>query len=77
MAPWLVWLSGLSACLQTKGSPVGSPVRAHAWVAGQVPCRGRVGGNHTLTFLSLSSSLSLSLKINKQNLLKNKKATKW
>ena len=34
---WLVWLSGLSANLQTKGSPVQSPVRAQAWVAGQVP----------------------------------------
>ena len=38
--PWLVWLSGLSAGLQTQGSPVGFPVRAHAWVAGQVPNRG-------------------------------------
>ena len=35
--PWLVWLSGLSAGLQTKGSPVRFLVRAHAWVAGQVP----------------------------------------
>ena len=38
--PWLVQLSGLSAGLQTKGSPVGFPVRAHAWVAGQVPSGG-------------------------------------
>ena len=35
--PWLVWLSGLSTCLWTKGSPVRFPVRAHAWVVGQVP----------------------------------------
>ena len=35
--PWLVWLSGLSAGLQTKGLPVRFPVRAHAWVVGQVP----------------------------------------
>ena len=41
--PWLVWLSGLSAGLQTKGSPVRFPVRAHLWVVGQVPSRGREG----------------------------------
>ena len=35
--PWLVWLSGLSAGLQTKGSLVRFSVRACAWVAGQVP----------------------------------------
>ena len=35
--PWLVWLSGLSAGLFIKGLPVPFPVRAHAWVAGQVP----------------------------------------
>ena len=27
---WLVWLSGLSASLQTKGSQVQFPVRSHA-----------------------------------------------
>ena len=32
--PWLVWLSGLSAGLRTKRSPVRFPVRAHAWVVG-------------------------------------------
>ena len=35
--PWLVWLSGLSAGLRTKGSLVLFPVRTHAWVMGQVP----------------------------------------
>ena len=52
--------------LQTKGSPVRFPVRAHAWVAGQVPRGGHVRGNHTLTSLSPSPSPSspLSLKIN-------------
>ena len=35
--PWLVWLGGLSASLQTKGSLVRFPIRAHAWIAGQVP----------------------------------------
>ena len=29
--PGLVWLSGLSASLKTKGSLVRFPVRAHAW----------------------------------------------
>ena len=28
--PWLVWLSGLSAGLQTRGLPVRFPVRAYA-----------------------------------------------
>ena len=63
---WLVWLSGLSAGLQTKGLPVRFPVRAHAWVVGQVPSRGHMRGNHTLMFLSLSFSLPSPLsKINK------------
>ena len=39
MKPWLVWLSGLCVGLQTKGLPVWFPVRAYAWVAGQVPSR--------------------------------------
>ena len=63
--PWLVRLNGLSAGLQTKGSPVQSPVRAHAWVVGQVPSRERVRGSHTLVFLSLSFSLPSSLSKNK------------
>ena len=66
--PWLVRLSGLSASLRTKQSPVRFSVRAHAWLAGQVPNRGRVRGNHTLIFLSLSSSFPFSLKRN--NILK-------
>ena len=63
--PWLVWLSGLSAELRTKGTLVQFPVRAHAWVAGQVPSRGYVRGNHTLMFLSLSFSLPSPLSKNK------------
>ena len=66
--PWLVLLSGLSASLKTKGSRVQFLVRARAWVAGQVPSRGRARGNHTLMFLSLSPFLPLCLKINKQYL---------
>ena len=62
---WLVWLSGLRASLQTKGSPVQFPVRAQAWVAGQVPGGRLVRGNHTLMFLSLSFSLPSPLTKNK------------
>ena len=50
--PWLVQLSGLSAGLRTKRVLVWFPVRAHAWVAGQVPSWGCARGNHTLMFLS-------------------------
>ena len=46
--------------LGTKGSLVGFPVRAHAWVVGQVPSGGHVRGNHTLMFLSLLFSLKLN-----------------
>ena len=52
--PWLVWLSGLSAGLRTKGSSVQLPVRAR-----QLPSRGCARGNHTLLFLSLSPFSSL------------------
>ena len=47
--------------LQTKGLLVQLPVRAHAWVAGQVPSGGYVRGNHTLIFPSLSFSLPFPL----------------
>ena len=40
--------------LQTKRSCVRFPVKAHAWVAGQVPSREHARGNHTLMFLSSS-----------------------
>ena len=51
--------------LRTKGSLVRFPVRAHAWVAGQVPSGGQVRGNHILMFLSLSFSLHSPLYKNK------------
>ena len=54
--PWLVWLSGLSAGLQTKGLLVRFPVRAHACVVGQVRSRGHLRGDHTLMFLTLCFS---------------------
>ena len=63
--PWLVWLGGLSAGLRTKGSPVPFPVRAHAWVAAQVPGWGMQKATYTLMFLSLSFSLPSPLSKNK------------
>ena len=69
---WLVWLSGLSAGLQTKGSPVQFPVRAHAWVVGQVPSRDCVRGNQTLMFFSLSFSLPSPLSVKKKKKKKSK-----
>ena len=65
--PWLVWLNGLSTSLHTKRSPVQFLVRAHAWVAGQIPSWEGVRGNRlmylscTSIFLSLSFSLLSSL----------------
>ena len=59
MAQWI------ECRLRTKGSLVQFPVRAHAWVAGQVLSGDNARGNHTLMFLSFSSSLPLCLKINK------------
>ena len=34
--PWLVWLSGFGLVLQTERSLVWFPVRAHAWIVGQI-----------------------------------------
>ena len=51
--------------LRTKGLQIRFPVRAHVWVAGQVPSEGCARGNHTLTFLSLSFSLHFPLSKNK------------
>ena len=42
-----------------------SVVQAHAWVAGQVPSRGRARGNHTLIFLSLCFSFLSPVSKNK------------
>ena len=69
-----MWLSVLSTGLRSKGWLVRFPVRAHAWVAGQVPSRGRARGNHTLMFLSLSPSLPLSLKISNKIFFLKKEA---
>ena len=62
--PWLVWLSGLSAGLWSKGSLVPFLVRAHAWVAGQVPSEG-AHDRQPHTDVSLPFSLPSPLKMNK------------
>ena len=68
--PWLLWLSGWSAGLQTERLLVRFLVRAHAWVGGRSPFGGTREATsqcffHTLMFLSLSFFLPFSLKINK------------
>ena len=71
--PWLVWLSWLSAGLQSKGSLVRFLVRAHAWDVGWVPSGAHVRGNHTLMLLSFSFSLPSPLKKKEINkIFKNK-----
>ena len=52
----------LSAGPRIRGSLVRFPVRAPAWVAGQIPSEGHVTGNHTLMF---PPSLYLSLPLSK------------
>ena len=59
--PWLMWPSTLSAGLQTKRSLVKFPVRAHAWVLGQVPRWGDVRGNQSMYLLHIDVSLPLFL----------------
>ena len=72
-----MWLSGLSARLQTERSQVRFPVRAHAWVVGQVPSWGCVRDSWSVYFSpSLSPSLPLFLKINKVFFF-NKKDSIW
>ena len=51
----------LSAGLQTKGLPVQFLVRAHAWVAGQVPCGGPARGNQLMFLSHIHVSLPLFL----------------
>ena len=68
-----MWLSKLSAGLQTKGLPVPFPVKAHALVTSQVLGEGHARGNHTPDVsLPLSPSLPFYLKINKYFLKERK-----
>ena len=59
--PWLVWLSVLSAGLWTKGLLVRFPVRAHAWVVGQVPGWGHARGSQLMFLSHIEVSLPLYL----------------
>ena len=52
---WCGSVDWAPAC-ESKGHQFDSQSRAHDCVAGQVPSRGRMRGNHTLMFLSLSFS---------------------
>ena len=63
--PWLVWLSGLSAGLQTKGRWFDSLSGHMPGLQARFPSAGRARGNHTLMFLSLSFSLPSPLSKNK------------
>ena len=54
LGSWLVWLSGLSAGLRTKSSPVWFPVKEHAWVVGRVPGWGCVRGNQSMFLVYVS-----------------------
>ena len=72
LEPWLVWLSGVSAGLQTQRSLVQFPVRAHAWVVGRVPIWGHARDNQLMLSLThqcfsplLFSSFASLSKINK------------
>ena len=68
-----MWLSGLSAGLQPKGSPVRFPSGHMPGLQAKVPSEGgHARGNCTLVFLSLSFSLPSCLR-DKNNLLKKKK----
>ena len=59
--PWLVWLSGLSTGLRIQRSLVQFPVRAHAWVAGQVPGWEHLRGSLWMFLLYVYVSLPLFL----------------
>ena len=77
MLLWLVWLSGLGTYLWTERSPVQLPVRAHAWVVGQLPSWGHMRDNWLMSLSHISVSLPLflppfSLSKNKYNLKNNK-----
>ena len=58
----VVTLAGVAEWAEhSLGTKAQFPVRAHAWVAGQVPSGDDLRGNHTLMFLSLSFSLPYPL----------------
>ena len=64
--PWLVWLSGLSAGLRIKGSPVQFPVWGACLGCSRVPSVGHARGNHILMFPFLPPFPSLRKKKKKK-----------
>ena len=62
------WIEHGPVNQRVTGQRVQFPVRAHAWVAGQVPSGGHMRSNHTLMFLSLSFSFP-SPQINRERKL--------
>ena len=59
--PWLVWLGRLITGLQTRRLQVRFPVRARAWVVGQVLSWGYARGNQLISLLHINVSLPLFL----------------
>ena len=57
----MVWLSGLNTSLGAKRSLVQFPLRAHAWVVGQIPSWGHVIGNRMMYLSHIDVSLPLFL----------------
>ena len=57
--PWLVWFSGLGIVPQSERLLVRFPVRAHAWVVGQVLSWGHGRGNRCMFLLHIDVSLLL------------------
>ena len=57
MLPCMVWLSGLGIILQSERLPVPFPVRAHAWIAGQVPIWGHARSNQSVSLSHTDFSL--------------------
>ena len=55
---WLLWLSGLSTGLGTRGLPVPFPVRSQAWVTGLVPNERQPHIDVSLPLFLLPSPLS-------------------
>ena len=59
--PWPAWLSWLNVVPPSERLLVRFPVRAHAWVVGQVPSYGCARGNQSLHLSHISVSLPLFL----------------
>ena len=57
----MVWLSGLSASLETQRLLVRFPFRTHAWVVGQVPGWGCAIGNQSMYLSHIYVSLPFFL----------------